>query len=382
MYYIPIYKIPYEYEKNKFAVYDLNKNSILPISKQLFNLLKEIYFNGDIELPNFLFQKLESINVVSHSKDYRYYDLSLSGIFRSNKVYFQTAVMNREGGFVVLGVPFDLGASVITGSRMAPEAIRRGSRTIFNYHQFEKYRLSRRFIYEQEKLNFFRLSDVGDLPHKVTKSKLKTFSEISHLIEIITKTKKFPIAIGGDHSILYGEIKGLLSTFKKFGVIQIDAHDDYAGKNSRENDETEIDHANFWSFLENDNRIECIVKLGVRQASMDLSTRARRYNIEQTINLIKHNELKKLPQIPFFLSVDIDSLDPSVVSSVGTPLPGGFGYRELKMVIQNIFYNLNIIGADVVEYMGNNRIEDGIVANLIFDIINFSNQSKNKEEEV
>ncbi len=55
-----------------------------------------------------------------------------------------------------------------------------------------------------------------------------------------------------------------------------------------------------------------------------------------------------LPEIPVYLSVDIDVLDPGIAPGTGTPEPGGWTTRELIQILRGI-EDLNLVGGDIVE---------------------------------
>lgn len=53
-------------------------------------------------------------------------------------------------------------------------------------------------------------------------------------------------------------------------------------------------------------------------------------------------------EVPVYLSVDIDVLDPGLAPGTGTPEPGGWTTRELIRILRGV-EGLNVVGADVVE---------------------------------
>ena len=53
-------------------------------------------------------------------------------------------------------------------------------------------------------------------------------------------------------------------------------------------------------------------------------------------------------EIPVYLSVDIDVIDPGLAPGTGTPEPGGWTSRELIRILRGV-EGLNVVGADVVE---------------------------------
>lgn len=53
-------------------------------------------------------------------------------------------------------------------------------------------------------------------------------------------------------------------------------------------------------------------------------------------------------EVPVYLSVDIDVIDPGLAPATGTPEPGGWTTRELVRCIRALA-DLNVVGADLVE---------------------------------
>jgi agmatinase len=52
--------------------------------------------------------------------------------------------------------------------------------------------------------------------------------------------------------------------------------------------------------------------------------------------------------VPVYLSIDIDVVDPGLAPGTGTPEPGGWTTREMIRILRGI-EELNIVGADIVE---------------------------------
>ena len=51
-----------------------------------------------------------------------------------------------------------------------------------------------------------------------------------------------------------------------------------------------------------------------------------------------------------YLTIDIDGLDPSLVSATGTPEPGGLGWYETIGLIRTLARKRNVVGMDLTEY--------------------------------
>ena len=60
--------------------------------------------------------------------------------------------------------------------------------------------------------------------------------------------------------------------------------------------------------------------------------------------------LEALPNdMPYYLSIDIDVVDPSFAPATGTPVPGGMYPHELKDFVAEVSAARQIIGCDIVE---------------------------------
>jgi agmatinase len=50
-----------------------------------------------------------------------------------------------------------------------------------------------------------------------------------------------------------------------------------------------------------------------------------------------------------YITIDLDSFDPSVMPAVGTPEPGGLSWDEVISMLQRITSRKKVVGADIVE---------------------------------
>jgi agmatinase len=50
-----------------------------------------------------------------------------------------------------------------------------------------------------------------------------------------------------------------------------------------------------------------------------------------------------------YISIDVDVFDPSVMTAVGTPEPGGMRWQEMLDLLRLVCRNRNIVGCDIVE---------------------------------
>ncbi len=174
---------------------------------------------------------------------------------------------------------------------------------------------------------------------------------IADATQNIIKAGGFPVGLGGEHTVTYGIIRGLIEAgYEDFGVVQIDAHADlrdaYEGN--------PYSHASVMKRIA-DLDIP-IFQLGVRAYSKEERNARKTYNIEHIDAevLVRKNVFSfDLPEdFPdqIFFTVDIDGLDPSIFPSTGTPVPGGIGWYQALALFESVARQANIIGFDVMEY--------------------------------
>ena len=79
----------------------------------------------------------------------------------------------------------------------------------------------------------------------------------------------------------------------------------------------------------------------------------------------------RVADLPVYLSIDIDVLDPSFAPGTGTPEAGGLSSRELLRVLRGLT-NLNLVSADLVEVSpayDHAEITSLAAATVIFDVV-------------
>src|SRR5512137_521769 len=126
--------------------------------------------------------------------------VSQSNVFSGIQTEFQRAK------YVVFGVPFDVTSTYRTGARFGPTAIRQASLNIETY--------SFRSGMDMENV---KLHDLGDL--NVSADPQKTIDVLKLVAEDIRTARKIPVAIGGEHTITLGIMKGLTTHPKKTAVV-------------------------------------------------------------------------------------------------------------------------------------------------------------------
>jgi len=185
---------------------------------------------------------------------------------------------------------------------------------------------------------------------------------------------KFVLAIGGEHSLTYGVVTGLVDDPAEVTVVQIDAHADLID----ELDGRRWSHGTVMRRLwERGCRL---VQIGIRslsRAEYELAAAGDRITTYYAHQLA-HNWQAVLDTLgalrgKVYLTIDVDGLDPAVIPSTGTPQPNGLSWAQTMEVIRCVTTapQCRLIGADVVEFVASPHPPgcDLIAARLVMKVL-------------
>ena len=238
-----------------------------------------------------------------------------------------------ESKIVIFGAPFDSTTSFRPGTRFASKAIRSESFGIETYSP-----------YQDNDLEDICVFDGGDLEHRFG-SPESALSDIEEFTSKITKDKKIPCMIGGEHLVTLGTFRAVAKEYPDVHVIHFDAHadlrDEYLGQ--------ELSHATVmhrvWDIV-GDNKI---FQFGIRSGDRSEIYWGKDHVFTNKFNFNGLEEIiEKLKDKPVYFTIDLDVLDPSVFPGTGTPEAGGVTFMELLSAILKVS-KLNIVGMDVNE---------------------------------
>lgn len=266
----------------------------------------------------------------------------------------------------IIGVPTDYGQQR-RGVDMGPSAIRYAG------------------VVERLENLGYEIKDEGDIlvssemSHFDENTNLKNLTEVvevssqlSDKVQEVLTNKRFPLVLGGDHSIAIGTLAGLATTYKNLGVIWYDAHADLNTPETSPSgnihgmplavsmglgDERLVQIAGFAPKIKPENIIiigarsvdpgerEIIKKLGIKVYSMhEIDRLGMTRIIEDSIAYLKERQVDGV-----HLSLDLDGLDPLYTPGVGTPVPGGITYRESHLAMEMLEEVGFITSAEFVE---------------------------------
>lgn len=266
----------------------------------------------------------------------------------------------------IIGVPMDFGQNR-RGVDMGPSAMRYAGAI----QRLEA--LGHEVVDEGD----IRVEQIKTAPETNTKLRnLPEVLEISNKLadkvsEVIAKDR-FPLVLGGDHSIAIGTLAGLAKNYENLGVIWYDAHADMNTEDTSPSGNIHGMPLAVSMGLGNSDLVnvhgyapkvkpENIVIIGAR--SVDPGE--RELIKEKGIKVFSMHEIDKLGmtevmnQVMWYLrdrevdgvhlSLDLDGLDPLYTPGVGTPVPGGINYRESHLAMEMLASSNLLTSAEFVE---------------------------------
>jgi arginase len=218
---------------------------------------------------------------------------------------------------------------------------------------------------------------------------------LANVVEAELRAGRFPLTLGGDHSIGIGSLAGILRAQPKTGVLWIDAHADLNNPDMSESgnmhgmpvgllmEGVAPDHTKLpgLEWLAHGPRLQPsqIVYVGLRD--VDSAERATirnlgitaftmydvdRYGIGNIMEMALAHLLKDDPNRPLHMSYDIDAVDPMLAPATGTTVRGGLTFREAHFVAEFVAASGNLASAEIVEL--NPTLSDGQGAKETIDL--------------
>lgn len=186
----------------------------------------------------------------------------------------------------------------------------------------------------------------------------------------LIKDHKFPVTIGGNHTVSIGAIRAMSKEYDQLTILQLDAHSDmrdcYEG--------SVLNHA---CVMYQASQVAATTQVGIRSMCIEELPHIQNSHIfyahqivgkddwqQDTIDTLKEN---------VYITIDLDVFDPSIMPSTGTPEPGGLLWYETLKLLRNVIKNKNVVGIDIVELCPNekNRAPDFMAARLIYQLLTY-----------
>ncbi len=247
----------------------------------------------------------------------------------------------------VIGVPFDTATSFRSGARFGPEAIRAASALLRPYHP----------VLDVDVFGTLSVVDAGDVA--VTPGNaLRTTEQIDAALRPVLEAGIVPLVLGGDHSIVLGELRAQHAVHGPVALVLLDAHADtwdaYYGE--RYFHGTPFRRAVEEGLLDPSRSLLAGMRGPLYEpADLDLP-RELGFEVIPGPELIELSPEEYGARVrerlraegPVYLSFDIDVLDPASAPGTGTPEVAGVHPREALGFLRALA-GISFTGFDVVE---------------------------------
>jgi agmatinase len=251
----------------------------------------------------------------------------------------------------IVGAPFDIATTNRAGARFGPRAIRSQAYEAGTYH----------LDLGLEIFDWLEVVDYGDAhcPHGQTEV---SHANIRERVRQVAERGIVPVILGGDHSITWPTATAVADVHGhgNVGMVHFDAHADTADSI----DGNLASHGTPMRRLIESGAVpgDRFVQVGLRgywppeDTFVWMKAQGMRWHLMQEIwergfQAVLDDAVSEALEVAdmLYISVDIDSLDPSVAPGTGTPEPGGIMSADLLRMVRRLAHEHDVVGVDVVE---------------------------------
>jgi len=265
----------------------------------------------------------------------------------------------------VVVVPFGLEKTVSYGggTKNGPKEIIKAS------HQVELF---------DEELNKEPYKEIGIKtlkPFLIKKEIKSALSQLTKINEKILLNNKFPMVLGGEHSLTVGSIKPFVKKYDEIILLHFDAHADLRESYNGE----KYSHASAIKRCLDFKNVK-VVSFGIRNLSQSEMNFYK--NNKNRIEIFwgkdkKKWDLSRLKSIfkekNVYITFDVDSFDASIMPATGTPEPGGLLWEEVLSIIKKVCQISNVVGVDINELAPIKNFDsyNFLVAKLAYKVLSY-----------
>jgi agmatinase len=261
----------------------------------------------------------------------------------------------QPGEVVLVGAPFDWGATHRPGARFGPKAIREA-----DYLSADGTRPH--LTAGVDPLTELPVVDSGDVPLPIGYVE-ESLEAISDAVATVARRGGIPFVLGGDHTVTFAGATGVARAhgLGRVALVHFDAHADTG--------ESHYGHLHGHGTPMR-RLIESgavpghrFVQIGLRGywpppdvVAWMREQRMRSWSMEECVrrgldavvdDAVTWATVDDVAGV--YISVDIDVVDPGAAPGTGTPEPGGLQARELLDTVRRLARSCVVIGADLVE---------------------------------
>ncbi len=268
----------------------------------------------------------------------------------------------KKAKVVIMEVPYERTTTYKKGTKEGPQAIIDAS---LNMELFDDELNQETYRIGIHTTNGLAINDVAP-EEMIEKVRLSTAEQL--------KAGKFPVILGGEHSISAGAVKAFREVYENLSVLQLDAHYDLR-------DEFRGSRYNHGCAARRISEICPLVQVGMRSLSKEekefLNSNTARIKSINVYDILDRplwkDEVSRALTDNVYVTIDMDVFDPSLMPAVGTPEPGGIGWYEILELLHSVAKERKVVGFDVVELcpIKDQPASDFFAAKLIYRFLGY-----------
>ena len=265
---------------------------------------------------------------------------------------------------VILPVPFDGTSSWGKGADRGPEALLHASQHMELYDIESQSEVYKNGIHTARAVT-------AETPDRM-------IDRVYRAVQRFLRDDKFVVTIGGEHSISSAPVRAYAEKYPNLSVLQLDAHSDM--RDTFEG--SKYNHACVMARIK--EIVKTIVAVGIRSHDTSELENLKAETIFWAHEIWRDNSWMRKAVTTLkddvYVTIDLDVFDSSIMSSTGTPEPGGMNWYQVMELLALVVSGKRVVGFDVVELcpMPPNRAPDFLAAKLVYRFLSmiFANQNK------
>jgi agmatinase len=200
----------------------------------------------------------------------------------------------------------------------------------------------------------------------------EVMAEIRRVAAELVNRDKFPVILGGEHSITPPVVGAVAAKHKGLSVLQIDAHADLRS-----------------SFMGTPHNHACamrrtlehapVTQVGIRSLSSEEAADIPSLKTKVFYDFNMRQDPAWIDRVvdslgdKVYLTIDVDGFDPAIMPSTGTPEPGGLSWYEGLSLLRRVIERREVVGCDIVELcpMPGNAAPNFLCAKLLYKILTY-----------
>jgi agmatinase len=242
---------------------------------------------------------------------------------------------------VIFPVPLERTTTYVRGTCNAPSAILEASRRMELYDdelQLELYK----------EIGIHTLPAIDTMDGTLDEVIAELFTAQCGLLE----DDKFPVALGGEHSLTPPLVSAVVKKHKNLSVLQIGARADLRN-------EYQGNPASHSCAMRRVVEVCPAVQVGIRSLSAEeaLAIPQLRTNVYWAKDIsaapLKSWIAKVLGDLSpnVYLTIDVGGFDPSIIPATRNPEPGGLDWHQVTSLLRAVAGHKKIVGMDLVELL-------------------------------